>query len=146
MGNNIKLQDLDLSLEEERDIIEFIAQKRGVTTKKLLSTIKPNPERKNNQILIPKKPLKNPECKKPQILTPEKMLKNPKPKNNQNVTSKNKERIGIIREELKELAYRLSKSELKEIKRRLYIVENKKGSLNSKKTRKYLDKLDKKNT
>ena len=33
---------------------------------------------------------------------------------------------------------------MKEIKRRLYIVENKKGSLNSKKTRKYLDESDKK--
>ena len=63
MGNNIKLQDLDLSLEVERDIIEFIAKKRGVTTKKLLSTINPNLERKNNQILTPKKPLKNTECK-----------------------------------------------------------------------------------
>ena len=28
MGNNIKLQDLDLTFEEERDIIEFIARKR----------------------------------------------------------------------------------------------------------------------
>ena len=33
---------------------------------------------------------------------------------------------------------------MKEIKRRLYIVENKKGSLNSKKPQKYLDELDKK--
>ena len=56
----------------------------------------------------------------------------------------NKDRIGIIREELKELAYKLSKSELKEIKKCLYIVENKKGLLNSKKTRKYLDELDEK--
>ena len=31
---------------------------------------------------------------------------------------------------------------MKEIKRRLYIVENKKGSLNLKKPRKYLDELD----
>ena len=127
MGNNIKLQDLDLSLEEEGDIIEFIARKRGISTKKLLSTIKPNPKPKNNQ-----------------NLTTEKPLKNSKPKNNQNLPSKNKERIGIIREELKELTYKLSKSELKETKRRLYIVENKKGSLNSKKTRKYLNELDKK--
>ena len=146
--------------------------------KKLLSTIKPNParknnpiltpkkplknlerknnpiltpkkplknlERKNNPILTPKKPLKNPERKNNQILTPKKPLKNPKPKNNQNLTAKNKERIGIIREELKELAYKLSKSELEEIKRRLYMVENKKGSLNSKKSRKYIDELDKK--
>ena len=159
MGNNINLQDLDLSLEEERDIIEFIAQKRGVTTKKLLSAIKPNPKPKNNQNLTPEKsiknpkpknnqnvtpekplknskpknnqnvtpekPLKNPNPKNNENLTPENPLKNPKPKSNQNLTSRNKERIGIIREELKELAYKLSKSELKEIKRRLYIVEKK---------------------
>ena len=109
-----------------------------------MSTIKSNPERKNNQNLTPEKPLKIPKPKNNQNLTPEKPLKIPKPKNNQNLTSKNKERIAIIREELKELAYKLSKSELKEMKRRLYIVENKKGSLNSKKTRKYLDELDKK--
>ena len=82
MGNNIKLQDLDLSLEKERGIIEFIARKRGVTTKKILSTIKPNLERKNNQILTPKKPLKTPERKNNKILTPEKPLKNPECKNN----------------------------------------------------------------
>ena len=86
MGNNIKLQDLDLSLKEERDIIEFIAQKIGVTTKKLLSTIKPNPQCKNNQNLPPEKPPKNPKPKNNQNLTPEKPLKNPKPKNNQNLT------------------------------------------------------------
>ena len=60
MGNIIKLQDVDLTVEEERDIIEFIAQKRGGTTKKLLSTIKPNAERKNNQNLTPEQPLKKP--------------------------------------------------------------------------------------
>ena len=103
-----------------------------------------NPKHKNNQNVTPEKPLKNPKPKNNQNVTPEKPLKNPKPKNNQNSTSENKERIGIIREELKGLAYKLSKSELKEIKRRLYIVENKKGSLNSKKNRKYHDELDKK--
>ena len=56
----------------------------------------------------------------------------------------NKERIGIIRDELKELSYKLSKGELKEIKKRLYDIENKKGSLGSKKTRRYLDELDEK--
>ena len=49
-------------------------------------------------------------------------------KNNQK-RSKNKERIGIIREELKELSYKLSKNELKEIKKNLYQIENKKGLL-----------------
>ena len=48
----------------------------------------------------------------------------------------------MIRKQFKELAYKLSKSELKEIKRRLYMVENKKGILGLKK--KYLDELDEK--
>ena len=169
----INLEDLNLTIEESRDIIKFIAQKRGISTKQLLSTIKPNPKHennqnltpekplknpkcKNNQNLTPEKPLKNPKCKNNQILTPEKPLKNPKCKNNENLTPEkplknpkcknnqiltpknnqsqrtmfnNKERIGIIREELKELSYKLSKGELKEIKKRLYDIEKKKGSL-----------------
>ena len=133
----INLEDLNLSTEELRDIISFIARKRGISTNKLLSTIKPNPKRKNNQNLTPEKPLKSTKQKIKQILTP---------KNNQSQKTmfNNKERIGIIREELKELAYKPSKIELKEIKRRLYMVENKKGLLNSKKNRKYLDELDEK--
>ena len=150
----INLKDLNLSTEESRDIIEFISQKRDISTNELLSTIKPNTKRKNNQNLTPEKPLKNSKHKNNQILTPKKPLKKTKRKNNQILTPKNnqlqknrfnnKERIGIIRQELKELAYKLSKSELKEIKKRLYIVENKKGLLNSKKNRKCLDELDEK--
>ena len=57
--------------------------------------------------------------------------------------SKNKRRIDNIREDLKDLSYKLSKSEYKDIKTKLYDVEkNKKISLN--KTTKYLDELDKK--
>ena len=121
----INLEGLNLTIEESRDIIKFIAQKRGISTKELLSTIRPNPKCKNNQILIPEKPLKNPKHENNQILTPEKPLKNPKHENNQNLTPEkplknperqkkqiltpknnqsqktmfnNKERIGIIRE------------------------------------------------
>ena len=93
MGNNIKLQDLDLLLEEERDIIQFVARKRNIkdykrkSTNKLLQTIK---EKKGNQ-----------------------------------KQSKNKKRIDIIREELKDLSYKLSRSELKEIKKNLYNIKKK---------------------
>ena len=38
---SIDLKCFDLTIEESRDIINFIAQKRGISTKKLLSTIKP---------------------------------------------------------------------------------------------------------
>ena len=37
--------------------------------------------------------------------------------------SKNKERIDTIKEELKDLSYKLSRSELKEIKKNLYNIE-----------------------
>ena len=40
--------------------------------------------------------------------------------------SKNKERIDNIREDLKDLSYKLSKSELKEIKMNLYNIEKRK--------------------
>ena len=71
----IDFEGLNLTIQESRDIIKLIAQKRGISTKELLSTIKPNPKCKNNQILTPEKPLKNPERKNNQILTPEKPLK-----------------------------------------------------------------------
>ena len=48
---SIDLKSLNLTIEESRDIIKYIAQKRGISTKKLLSTIKPNLKRKNNKIL-----------------------------------------------------------------------------------------------
>ena len=57
--------------------------------------------------------------------------------------SKNKERIDNIREYLKDLSYKLSKSELKEIKTNLYNIEKRK-KISTKKTNKYLDELDKK--
>ena len=41
-------------MEESKDIINYIAQKRGISTEKLLSTIKPNLKRKNNEILTTK--------------------------------------------------------------------------------------------
>ena len=91
---NLNLADLNLSLEESRDIIEFLAKKRNIknykrkSSNELLHAIKEN---KNNQ--------------------------------QQKIKSKNKKRIDIIREELKGLSYKLSKSELKEIKKNLYNKE-----------------------
>ena len=51
---SIDLRSLNLTIEESRDIINFIAQKRGISTEKLLSTIKPHVKRKNNEILTTK--------------------------------------------------------------------------------------------
>ena len=56
--------------------------------------------------------------------------------------SKNKERIDNIREELKNPLYSNSRKESKDIKSTLYNVEKTK-KISSKKTSKYLDKIDK---
>ena len=50
----IDLKSLNLTIEESRDVINFIAQKRGISTEKFLSTIKPNLKRNNNEILTTK--------------------------------------------------------------------------------------------
>ena len=57
--------------------------------------------------------------------------------------SKNKKRMDNIREDLKDLSYKFSKSELKNIKTKLYNREKTK-KISSNKTSKYLDELDKK--
>ena len=48
----IHLKTLNLTMEESRDIINYITQKRGISTKKLLSIIKL--KRKNNKSLTTK--------------------------------------------------------------------------------------------
>ena len=50
----INLRSLNLTTEESGDIIKFLAQRRGITTKKLLSTIKLNLKRKSNKDLTSK--------------------------------------------------------------------------------------------
>ena len=57
--------------------------------------------------------------------------------------SKNKKRIETTREKVKELRHKLSKSDLKKIKKHLYNIENKKELLESEKTKEYFDELDK---
>ena len=58
--------------------------------------------------------------------------------------SKNKKRIEIAREKLKELHHKFSKSDLKTIKRHLYYIENKKRLLELEITNEYFEELDKK--
>ena len=93
------LKNQDLSTEESRDIIKLLARKRNVS----------NYERMTDEELL--SALK-------------KTRQRQKNNKQQQIISKNKERIEIIRSELKELGY-----EFKEIKKSLYKLENKKGSL-----------------
>ena len=84
-----------------------------------------------------------------QLVAKKRNIKNYKSKSNDKLyniykkQSKNKERTDNMREDLKDLSYKLPKSELKEIKKNLYNIEKrKKNSL--KNTNKYLDELHKK--
>ena len=145
---SIDLKRLNLTIEESRDIINFIAQERGISIKKLLSTIKPNLKHKNNEFLTAKthqeatkthqKATKihqeatethqqakkihqvaktQQKSLKLQNLTYEKPSKLVKHENltsqKQQSMSKNKKRIEIAREKLKELHHKFSKSDLK---------------------------------
>ena len=89
---DLKLADLNLSLEESRDIIEFLARKRGINDHKRKS---------DNELLRAVK----------------------ENKSQKQESTKNKKRIDTIREELKEISYKLPKSELKEIKKNLYNID-----------------------
>ena len=79
---DIRLGDLNLSSEESRNIIEFLARKRNVNNYK---------HKSDNELL--------------------RAIKEHKSKNNQQekIKSKNKKRVVIIRKELNELSYKFLK-------------------------------------
>ena len=90
------------------------------------------------EFLARKRNIKNYKCK-----SSDELLQSIKENKNNQQQSKNKERIDTIRKELKESSYKLSRSELKEIKKNLYNIE-KRNQFESKKIKRYLDELDKK--
>ena len=70
------------------------------------------------EFLARKRNIKNYKCK-----SSNELLQAIKENKNNQKQSKNKKRIDVIREELKDLSYKLSRSELKEIKKNLYNIE-----------------------
>ena len=50
----INLKSLKLTAEESKGLIKLLAEKRRITTKKLLSTLKLNLKRKNKKDLVSK--------------------------------------------------------------------------------------------
>ena len=148
----IDFKSLNLTTEESRDMIKFLAQKRGISTKKLLSTIKTNPRRKNNKNLITKSQQKLAKTQQKLVKSQRELIKSQrelkktqqkliKPTKPQQTLSNTKERIEVIRKKLNELHNNFSRSELKEIRNYLYNIENKNDLKNS---NKYLNEFDKK--
>ena len=101
---DIKLEDLYLSKDELKDVMQLVAKKRNIKNYKNKSSAR--------LYKIFKKQYKN------------------------------KRKIDDIKDELKNPIYNIPKSESKDIKRTLYNI--KKNIVGSKKTKRYLDELDKK--
>ena len=110
MMESINLKDLDLSSEESRYIIEFLARKQivsnfeCVTNEELFSTLKKTPylpqkpfklgKRKNTQILTTQKPLKMAKLEINQNLTLQKPIKFAKRRITQNLTPQKNLKLG----------------------------------------------------
>ena len=81
---------MTLTIEESRDIINFIAQKRGISAKKLLSTIKPNLKRKNNEILTTKTQQNTAKTQQNMTKTQQELRKSQKTRRTKNITTRTK--------------------------------------------------------
>ena len=86
---SINLKSLNFTIEESRDIISYIAQKRGISTKKLLSTIKAILKRKNNKVLTAKTQQKLTKTQQKLTKTQKNLIKTQK-KSNKNTKKSNK--------------------------------------------------------
>ena len=117
----INLKTLNLTIEESKDIINFISQKRGISTKKLLSTIKPNLKRKNNKILTPKTQKNLIKIQKNIIKTKtqQKSLKLEKRKNTQNLTYENSSKLAKHENLISQKQQILSKTKKRNYKRKI---------------------------
>ena len=129
----INLRSLNLTTEESEGIIKFLAQKRGITTKKLSSTIKLNLKRKNNKDLTSKSQQKLIKSIKSQqklaktqlelIKSQQKLIKSIKSK--QKLTKQTKSQRELIKSQRKLRKKQQILSNTKKIRNPLYNIENK---------------------
>ena len=126
----IDLKSLNLTTEESGDIIKFLAQRRGITTKKLLSTIKQNLKCKNNKDLASKSQQKlvkkQQELVKTQlalIKTQHELIKSIK--SQQKLTKQGKSQRELIKsqQKLKKQRRLIKSQQPKEIRNHLYNIE-----------------------
>ena len=152
----IKLKSLNLTAEESEDLIKFLAQKRGITTKKLLSTIKLNLKRKNNKDLASKSQQKLIKSIKTQqkltktqlelIKTQQKLIKSIKKQ--QKLTKQTKSQKELIKSQRKLKKQQQTLSNTKKIRNSFYNIDKKINNTNDDFIEKIRDlfnnKLDKK--
>ena len=128
--NLIKTQKIQQNLIKSQKTQQNLIKSQKSQQKSQQKSLKLG-KRKNTQNLTYEKPSK---LAKRENLTSQK----------QQIMSKNKKRIETTREKLKELHHKLSKSDLKIIKKHLYNTESKKELLESEIFKEYFDELDKK--
>ena len=129
----INLRSLNLTAEESEGLIKFLAQKGGITTKKLLSTINLNLKRKNNKDLASKSQQKLIKSIKSQqklaktqlelIKSQQKLIKSRK--SQQKLTKQKKSQRELIKSQRKLRKKEQTLSNTKKIRNPLYNIENK---------------------
>ena len=129
----INLRSLNLTAEESEGLIKFLAQKGGIATKKLLSTINLNLKRKNNKDLASKSQQKLIKSIKSQqklaktqlelIKSQQKLIKSRK--SQQKLTKQKKSQRELIKSQRKLRKKQQTLSNTKKIRNPLYNIENK---------------------
>ena len=136
----INLRSLNLTTKESGDIIKFLVQRRGITTKKLLSTIKLNLKRKNNKDLTSKSQQKLVKTQQKLAKTQLALIKSQCEliKSQQKLTKQTKSQRELIKSQrkLKKNTTKINKTttnliNTKEIRNHLYNKENKNELENS---------------
>ena len=135
--NFINLKSLNLTVEESEDLIKLLAQKRGITTKKL-STINLNLRHKNNEDLASKSQQKliksQQKLSKTQLellKTQQKLIKSIKKQ--QKLTKQTKSQRELIKSQRK-----LKKQQTRKIRNSFYNIDKKINNINDD----FIEKLD----
>ena len=134
----INLKSLNLTAEESEDVIKLLAQKRGITTKKLLSTIKLNLKRKDKKDLPSKSRQKLIKSIKSQqkliktqlelVKTQQKLIKSIKKQ--QKITKQTKSQRELIKSQRKLKKQQQTSSNTRKIRKPLYNIDKKINNTN----------------
>ena len=133
----INLKSLSLTAEESEDLIKLLAQKRGITTKKVLSTIKLNLKHKNNKDLARKsqqKLIKSIKSQQKLVKTQLELIKSQQKliksiKKQQKLTKQTKSQRELIKSQRK-LKKQQTSSYTRKIRKPLYNIDKKINNTN----------------
>ena len=133
----INLKSLNLTAEESEDLIKLLAQKRGITAKELLSTIKINLKRKNKKGLASKsqqKLIKSIKSQQKLVKTQLELVKSQQKliksiKSQQKLTKRTKSQRELIKSQRK-LKKRQTSSNTRKIRNPVYNIDKKINNTN----------------